>query len=392
MATLAPTAGPALILPLMIVSSGNGTWLVMLLATLAVICIGREINTFARRYSSPGSLYTFVAEGLPRAAIPAAWALLFAYLGTGISCAVGAVIYSYSLFFPHVAIARGGVVLIAVVSVTTCSLLAWFDVRFSTRLMLGLEVISVATILLLFVLPGHGNELHLDRVQLLLSGVTLHQLRGGLVLGVFAFAGHTESVASAVTPLKLLADLRGYPMLAPMLVALCIISALAGMTGCIQAAARTLYRMSRDGQCAAVLGRAHARRQSSHIAIVACSGVILAVPIGLTMLGTAPLDIYGWLATFGFLTAYGLVTIASVRLQMRTLSFSVVSAGSVVVIACVLALCVSSCFDASATMVYRVRPYGCVVVLGVSVMLTLLLRKTPSVGKSSEERLDRELI
>jgi len=115
MATLAPTAGPALILPLMIVSSGNGTWLVMLLATLAVICIGCEVNTFARRYSSPGLLYTFVAEGLPRAAISAAWALLFAYLGTGISCAVGAVIYSYSLFFPHVAIARGGVVLIAVV-------------------------------------------------------------------------------------------------------------------------------------------------------------------------------------------------------------------------------------------------------------------------------------
>ena len=210
-----------------------------------------------------------------------------------------------------------------------------------------------------------------------------------------AFAGRTGSVASAVAPLKLLAELRGYPMLAPMLVAMCIISVLAGMTGCIQAAARTLYRMSRDGQCAAVLGRAHARRQSPHIAIVACSGVILAVPVGLTTVGTAPLDIDGWLATFatfGFLTAYGLVTIASVRLQMQTRSFSVVSAGSVVVIACVLALCVSDSFDASATMVYCVLPYGYVVVLGGSVMLTLLLRKTPSVGKSSEERLDRELI
>jgi amino acid transporter len=73
------------IIPLMLGNSGNGTWLVLVIATVGVACIARDIVSFARRTSSPGSLYTFVADSLPRASLPAAWAVLFAYLGTGIA-------------------------------------------------------------------------------------------------------------------------------------------------------------------------------------------------------------------------------------------------------------------------------------------------------------------
>ena len=139
LAMLAPTAGPAVILPLALLISGNGTWLVFVIATIATICIAYEINTFARRSSSPGSLYTYVGQELPSASVTTAWALLLAYIGTGSGAACSLGLYLYALLVPHGVITRFIALGLALLAVAAASLFAWFDVKISTRLMLGMK-------------------------------------------------------------------------------------------------------------------------------------------------------------------------------------------------------------------------------------------------------------
>src|ERR1700693_4546233 len=61
---IAPSTAPAAILGLIFVSAGNGTWLSFLLATVGLLFVCYNINQFARRSSSPGSLYTYIVKGL----------------------------------------------------------------------------------------------------------------------------------------------------------------------------------------------------------------------------------------------------------------------------------------------------------------------------------------
>src|SRR5476651_543313 len=63
-ANIAPSATPALIIPLVFASAGNGTWLAYAVATAAMLSLTAQINTFARRSASPGALSTFTSLGL----------------------------------------------------------------------------------------------------------------------------------------------------------------------------------------------------------------------------------------------------------------------------------------------------------------------------------------
>jgi amino acid transporter len=175
--------------------------------------------------------------------------------------------------------------------------------------MLALQAFSTLTIFLLFLLPGHGSILHIDQAQLLLSGVTPRQIRGGLVLAIFAFVGfesaaslgaeavnplrtiprticltivicglrfatsaYAETIAlksysfgsAPEAPLKVLAVLRGYPAFGPILLSSSLISAFSGVIACILASSRALYRMSQNGECVRVLVCDLAHDQRSH--------------------------------------------------------------------------------------------------------------------------------
>ena len=98
-----PLAGHAMLIPLVLATSGKATyWFVFLIATIGVTCVGREINVFARRSSSPGNLYSFVHQALRKeASIVTGWALIIAYTTTA-SCAVtgGITNYFYAMFRP----------------------------------------------------------------------------------------------------------------------------------------------------------------------------------------------------------------------------------------------------------------------------------------------------
>ena len=63
-ATIVPTATPSVNIALVFASAGNGTWLAYVIATIGLVFVSLNINQFARRSASPGSLYSYISRGL----------------------------------------------------------------------------------------------------------------------------------------------------------------------------------------------------------------------------------------------------------------------------------------------------------------------------------------
>src|SRR5580698_6141793 len=80
-ANISPTLTPVVIVPLVFASAGNGTWMAYLIATIGLMLVGRNINQFAKRSASPGSLYSYIGRGLgANAGFLSGWCLIVAYL------------------------------------------------------------------------------------------------------------------------------------------------------------------------------------------------------------------------------------------------------------------------------------------------------------------------
>src|SRR6516225_5868536 len=83
-ANIAPSATPALVLPLIFGITGNGAWLAYVFATVALLFVALCVNQFTRRSVSPGSLYTFVGQGLgPTWGVISGWSMVIACLIIG---------------------------------------------------------------------------------------------------------------------------------------------------------------------------------------------------------------------------------------------------------------------------------------------------------------------
>lgn len=376
LANIAPTAGPAMVVPLVIAGSGKAASFVFLLATLGVVLIAVNINVLARSSSSPGSLYAFVHSEFGRwPSLLAGWSLLIAYAGTAGAVTGGLTNYVHALLSnsPHQSI--GFSVVVTAIGVGIACFLAYRDVQLSARLMLWTEAASIALILLLFLLPGTGSVLRLDHTQLALTHFSGRQVRSGIVLAIFSFVGfesatamgaeaadplrtipravwatalfsgvfflisaYAENIAldgrlndlaTAGAPLQVMAMLRGVPMLAPLLSAGSAVSFFACCLASITAGARTLFLMCRDGHVTRRWGRAHARYQTPHAAVVVIAAATFIPAIYLCLRGANPFDVNGWLgtlATYGFLTAYGLVCLAAPIKLYRERRLTIVSA------------------------------------------------------------------
>jgi amino acid transporter len=380
--TIAPTATPVATIPLVCALAGNGTWLAYVLATIAILLVALCIGRFARYSASPGSLYSYASLILPPwlGAI-AAWSLLLAYVATGSSVIGG--FYHYAKLLLHVTHAPAASAVAFALLVTGISMwIAWRDVKISARLMLWIEATSVTGILVVvaLVLLRHGR--HWDWSQLHLAGVTGSGLRLGLVLALFSFVGFESAttlgsearnplktipravILSAVfagamftfcayaevlgfrvagqdlgtspAPFRVLSEVGGVPWLGLLIDIGALITMFAATLACITAAARVLLLMAHGGIAHGSLRSTHARNETPSRAIVV-TGLAAVLPVAvLAARGASGLDVYGWLgslATYGFIVAYALVSIAlprylsahgnvrHVRLSIRILSW-----------------------------------------------------------------------
>jgi amino acid transporter len=362
-ANISPTATPALVVPVVFAITGNGTWLAYVFSTLALILVTLCINQFARRSASPGSLYTFVAQGLgPTWGVITGWSLVIAYLVIG-----GSVLAALANYITVLAQAAGigqfdqGLTFAAIVA---GGIGAWFiayrDIKLSAQLMLALEFASIALILILvaayFLKAGHV----IDPAQLALKGVSAASFRQGLVLAIFSYVGFESATAlgheakdplrtipravigtviavgvlfvltsytlvlafhgqattldQANAPLSVLSQLAGIPAFGIVIAAGAATSFFACALACINSGSRVLFAMARHGLFHASAGEVHASHATPHIAVNLSSLAVLIVPLVLFARHIALLDIFGYLGTIGTLAvlfAYLLVAVAA---------------------------------------------------------------------------------
>lgn len=358
-ASIAPSATPALVIPLVYGFAGNGTWLAYLFATIATILVAANLNQFTKRSASPGNLYAFIVKGLGTdIGVISGWALVLSYL-----LAASAVLCGF-INYAHVLLSYAGIaapsILIGIIGASSAWFIAFKDIKLSARIMLAFEVTAVTLIILLAVavLAKHGFAL--NQAQLTLEGVSSSSLGIGLVLAFFSFAGfesatslgdearkplqtipravtisallvgvffvllcYTEvlgfkgsatSLNNAAAPLTDLANFNGVGFFGPFISLGALISFWACFLACTNAGARILFLMGQHGIFHSAVGNAHNKNKTPHVAIAISTIIAAVVPFILILNHGGLIEIYGWMgtiATYGFILAYALISISA---------------------------------------------------------------------------------
>jgi amino acid transporter len=424
---IAPTTSPALTIPLVFADAGNGAWLAYVLAGLATLLIALCIARFARTSASPGSLYKYATDSLPPiGGRVAGCALLLAYVATGASVVGGFLNYARVLM-PAAHAIPGWVIALIASAAATC--FAYHDVQISARMMLWIEAASVSLIGFVILALIFRNGFHIDVPQVQLSGVTPAGVRLGVVLALFSFVGFESSTAlgheakdplrvipravvqSAIlaglffllccytetlgfrqlhqdlgasqAPFRLLSALAHLPVFGPIIDIGAFISMFAAALACITAAARVLLKMAHDGLVHAHLGRAHAKNETPHIAVLACGVAVAVIACSLAARGVSGADIYaqiGSLAVYGFITAYLLVALAlPFYLRRRSqLTPAALTLGVAAALAMILAM--AGTLYPVPPAPYNILPYCYLAYLAVSLVWFQLATRKPAVA------------
>ncbi|GAP94169.1 APC family permease [Leptolyngbya sp. NIES-2104] len=358
-AVLAPTTVPAAVMGLIFASSGNGTWLSFLLGMIGLVFVGVNINQFARRSASPGSLYSYVVKGLgPTAGVLSGWGLILAYLFTGMSTLCGFAIFGQKLL-DYVGIQTHILTLFAV-GVAAAWYAAHKDIQLSAKVMLLLEGASISSILLLGVLIWGHHGFAIDPAQLTLQNATPGGITAGIVLVVFGFSGFESStslgdeakdplksipksvmqstilaglffifmayvevlgfqgvsadLAKTEAPLDFLAHQAGVDFLGIIISLGALLSFFTCTLGCINPTARVMFLMARHGVFHTSLGASHEENMTPHTSIALASLLTFVIPTAVVLFGVSPFDsqgYFGTICTYGFLLVYILISIAA---------------------------------------------------------------------------------
>ncbi|WYL97435.1 MAG: APC family permease [Gloeotrichia echinulata IR180] len=358
-AVIAPTTTPAANLGLIFASSGNGTWLSFLIGLIGLVFVSFNINQFASRTASPGSLYTYIAKGLgSTAGVICGWGLILAYLFTGMSVLCGFANFGQTLL-SHIGIQTHILTLLGLGTA-----IAWYaaykDIQLSAKAMLWLEGISVGLIAILGLIVWIHNGFAIDMSQLTLKGATPSGVAMGIVLVVFGFSGFESAtslgdeaqkplknipkaviqsalqaglffilmayievlgfgnssvdLAKTEEPLSFLANQAGVGFLGELIALGALLSFFACILACINPAARIFFMMARHGLIHASLGNAHDDNLTPHTAIALSSLITFFIPASMNLFGLKPFESMGYLGTictYGFLLVYILVCLAA---------------------------------------------------------------------------------
>jgi amino acid transporter len=205
-ALISPTMTAVLIIPLAFSIAGDSTWFAYLFATVMLLFTVIALNQFAKRSTTTGSMYAYVAKGLgATSGVMTGWALVWCYFFIGTAGLCGFTLMSEQ-FLQGLGL-HGTVTpfLLFAISAAIGLIIAVKDVRLSAVLTLVLEGLSVACILALscFILFKHGSPI--DSSQIKLSGFSLKGLDFAVVVCIFSLVGFEAASTmggEARSPLK----------------------------------------------------------------------------------------------------------------------------------------------------------------------------------------------
>ena len=385
-AVIAPTTIPASNIGLIVALSGNGTWLSFLIGLVGLVLVSININQFASRSASPGSLYSYIVKGLgPTAGVICGWSLVLAYLFTGMSVLCGFANFS-SILIGHLGIHPSSITLLALGAG-----IAWYaaykDIQLSAMAMLWIEGIFLALIGGLCIVIWAHKGFALDMPQLTLEGVTPGSVATGLVLVMFGFSGFESatslgdeaknplrtiprsvmgsailaglffvctsyievlgfrdtgvSITKTEEPLAFLAQQIGMGFLGDLIAFGALFSFFACVLGCINPAARIFFMMARHGLFHSKLGAAHSSNRTPYVAVTMCSLITFLVPAVMAVFHIKLFESMGYLGaicSYGFLTVYILISIAAPvylykirKLRVHHIVFSLLAVGFMII-------------------------------------------------------------
>jgi amino acid transporter len=350
---------PAAVVGLIFASAGNGTWLSFLFGMLGLVLVSININQFARRSASAGSLYSYIVQGLgPTAGVLGGWALLFGYMLTGMSTLCGFVVTARGL------LEAGGLSVPAVVLFASATIAAIYvagrDVQLSAKSMLAFEGLAIAAVLALGIVVWRHHGFALDHAQLTLKGANPGGVLMGVVLVVFAFSGfesstalgeeakdplHSipksvvqsvivsgvififmayvvilgfqdlpEDLAKTESPLFVLSNKLGVGWLGAFISVGILLSFFSCTLASISATSRIIYSMARHEVAPRLLGKVHPKNETPYVAIIFAGLLTFLVAISPSLFGVSEFDsqgYFGTLCSFGFLSVYVLISLAA---------------------------------------------------------------------------------
>lgn len=443
-ANIAPSGTPALVVPLVFGITGNGSWLAYVFATFALLLVATSINQFAHRTVSPGSLYTFVAQGLgPTWGVVSGWSMVIAYLIIGGSVLAG--LANYILVLAHAFFGAKFDFTLTAAAMVVAGLVAWFvayrDVKLSTQFMLGTEFVSISLILLLAFIYYAHHSTKIDPAQLTFSGMSANSLRQALVLAIFSFVGFESATAlgheaknpkrsipasvlftviatgayfvfttytlvlafhgqhqtldQSNAPLGVLSQIVGMPQLGLLIAVGIAIGFFACALACITAGSRVLFAMSRHGLFHPAAGTTHPTHSTPHVAVSFASLAVLLVPLVMVLRKVPLLDVYGvlgTLGTLGVLFSYVLVSIAApVYLHSRGERSVVAILVAVLAVVAMLVPIIGSIYPVPPPP-YNYVPYIFLALLAIGVARFIYLcRKQPEMIGAIQADLVREV-
>ncbi|MER7187633.1 APC family permease [Streptomyces hyaluromycini] len=348
-------------IPAVYLTAGNGSLWATAVGTVIALLVAWVVAQFARRAASAGSLYSYVSLGLGRGpAFVTGWGLVVGYVGISAACLVGAAVYLGALLESAGLPATGTAaqLVLLVLAAAAASVLPVRGVRLSARFGIVVEAVSLLVILVALGAAVVHFGLRFDTAQFTAKGVDLNTVMLGAVLAVAVFVGFESAgslgaesrdpfraipravigtvlgagvlylvstyvqvlgygsaadLATSAAPLNELTRASGVGWLSPLLNAGIVVSAVACGSAGVNAAARSLYNLSREGVLPALLGRTHPVHRTPHLAVYLLGAASGLLPLVLIATGSGELEVYAWTAafgTFGYLLAYLLVALA----------------------------------------------------------------------------------
>lgn len=358
-AVIAPATVPAAVIGLIFASSAGGTWLSFALAMVGLIFVSININQFARRSASPGSLYTYIVKGLgPTSGVMGGWSLLAGYTFTGMSTLCGFAIFG-QLLLGYLGIHLHILVYFVFGAALSCAV-AYRNIQLSAKMMLVFELAAIVLIVGLGVVIWSHAGFVLDTDQFTLKGATASGVVTGIVLAIFGFSGFESSTSlgdeaknplktiprsliqstlisgfffifmayvvvagfkgtgidlgKTEAPLDALATRAGVGFWGVLVSIGALLSFFSCTLACVNSTARIIFSMSRHGLLHDALGDAHETNETPHVAVVAAALITLLIPAAIYFAGITAFDAQGYLGTmasFGFLVVYILVSLAA---------------------------------------------------------------------------------
>ena len=189
-ALISPTMTAVLIIPLAFSIAGDSTWFSYAFATVMLMFTVLGLNQFAKRSTTTGSMYAYVAKGLGAASgVMTGWGLVWCYFFIGTAGLCGFTLMSEQFLQGLGVHGTVSPFLLFAISAVVGFFIAFRDVRLSAMLTLVLEGLSMACILALsaFILFKHGSPI--DTSQIKLSGFSLKGLDFSVVVCIFSLVG-----------------------------------------------------------------------------------------------------------------------------------------------------------------------------------------------------------